>query len=63
MSSIRRPNHLARWQRIAPIAHRSASTAPTYARALPSGWWIVPMATLGMAMWYWIITGLLGLIG
>lgn len=63
MSLIRHPNDFARSQTMVPIAHGSASTAPIHAPALPSGWWIIPMATLGMAMWYWIITGLFALIG
>lgn len=63
MSLIRKSKHFYRSQTIAPIAHRSAPTARIHSRALPNGWWIIPMATLGMVMWYWIITGLFALIG
>ena len=30
---------------------------------LPSGWWIVPMLGLGVAMWYWIVSALLSVLG
>lgn len=26
---------------------------------LPSGWWLVPLLGLGVAMWYWIISAIL----
>lgn len=30
---------------------------------LPSGWWLVPMLGLGIAMWYWIVSALLSVLG
>jgi hypothetical protein len=63
MSLIRHPNEFARSQTIVPVAPGSASTAPTHAPALPNGWWIIPMATLGGAMWYWMISGIFALFG
>mgnify|MGYP001043979339 CR=1 FL=1 len=63
MSLIRHPNDFARAQTMIPVTSGHAPTAPTPASHLPNGWWIVPMATLGAAMWYWIITGLFALIG
>jgi hypothetical protein len=29
---------------------------------LPSGWWLAPMLFLGIAMWYWIISGFLSVL-
>lgn len=29
---------------------------------LPSGWWLVPMIGLGVAMWYWIAFALLSVL-
>lgn len=62
MSLIRHSNEFAHPQRMVSISQGHAQTAPSPASELPSGWWIVPMATLGAAMWYWIITGLMALI-
>ncbi len=63
MSLIRNPSAFARTQSMIPVSTGHAQTAPSPASDLPSGWWIIPMATLGMAMWYWIITGLFALLG
>lgn len=38
---------------------RQDTNAPLH---LPSGWWIAPMIGLGIAMWYWIISGFLSLL-
>lgn len=63
MSLIRNPSEFVSAQTMIPVSSGSAQTAPSPASHLPSGWWIVPMATLGAAMWYWIITGLFALLG
>jgi hypothetical protein len=63
MSLIRHPSDFARAQTMIPVSQGHAVNAPSPASHLPSGWWIIPMATLGAAMWYFIITGLFALIG
>lgn len=63
MNLVRHPNDFARTQTMIPVTSGHARTAQGPASHLPSGWWIIPMATLGMAMWYWIITGLFALLG
>jgi len=37
------------------------SNGSAESRHLSNGWWIIPFAGLGLASWYWMITGVLSL--
>lgn len=63
MSLTRYSNDFASSQSMIPLSQGPMQTAPSAASHLPNGWWIIPMATLGVAMWYWIITGFFALLG